>query len=258
MSTIAIEGLLGVGKSTLCDKISAVYESNANARPYQVLKEYVNDKFLQLFYTETDKYAFSFQVFMVCYRIQQVSVGRLRKNDEIVYCDRSPVGDFVFGYVNHYREKISDKEFIVYKKILSDAKCAPFGEVADSFMDEYWYLWDSPRACADRVQNGRLGAEKVIPLDYYTLIDNVYFILMLHLAIQGHPVYVFGWSDFQDAETLISSSLSKEEYRWTPQYAQKILGELAQYQVNDELYVYDIPTYIKRSIVQNKFRKDLV
>ena len=63
---ICIEGNIGVGKTSLAEKIAADY----NAR--LVLEEFSNNPFLPKFYKEPEKYAFPLELFFMAERYKQI------------------------------------------------------------------------------------------------------------------------------------------------------------------------------------------
>ena len=70
---IAIEGNIGVGKTSLAEKIAA----DCNAR--LVLEKFANNPFLPKFYKEPAKYAFPLELFFLAERYKQIK--QLREQD---------------------------------------------------------------------------------------------------------------------------------------------------------------------------------
>ena len=70
---ICIEGNIGVGKTSLAEKIAA----DCNAR--LVLEEFANNPFLPKFYKEPAKYAFPLELFFMAERYKQIK--QLREQD---------------------------------------------------------------------------------------------------------------------------------------------------------------------------------
>ena len=70
---ICIEGNIGVGKTSLAEKIAA----DCNAR--LVLEEFANNPFLPKFYKDTAKYAFPLELFFMAERYKQIK--QLKEQD---------------------------------------------------------------------------------------------------------------------------------------------------------------------------------
>ena len=107
-AVIALEGLIGIGKSTLCNKLTRIYPDEV-----EVYSEETNEKFLQLFYSDTKRYGFALQWGMLKSRIYQL---RLAQHDtrhgrwphrELLFWDRSMIGDYTFALWNHLLGGIS-------------------------------------------------------------------------------------------------------------------------------------------------------
>ena len=107
-AVIALEGLIGIGKSTLCNKLTQLYPDEVD-----VYREETNEKFLQLFYSDPKRYGFALQWGMLKSRIYQL---RLAQHDtrhgrwphrELLFWDRSMIGDYTFALWNHLLGGIS-------------------------------------------------------------------------------------------------------------------------------------------------------
>lgn len=171
---IDIEGLIGVGKSTLCNKIKNM----------KVLKEETNEKFLQLFYDDPKKYGFAFQYGMFKQRVYQ---SKLMKNGGI--WDRGMAGDYIFCLTNHIQNNIDEKEFDAYmNEVDFDVLKSP---------DMFIWLNDTPENCKNRtLLRGNLS-EKNIPLSYYNLLYQVHFYVLL-FQLKVNPVIVNFNSDVDE------------------------------------------------------------
>jgi hypothetical protein len=119
--------------------------------------------------------------------------------ERLLLWDRSVMGDFIFALANYSLGTISREEFDVYAGVLSRRRC-------ESFLDEHGiltveslaslpgmgkmpfllYMYDTPQACYTRAVRQRGNeAEKNVSMDYFTLIDNAHFlVILLSLAAQ--------------------------------------------------------------------------
>jgi len=196
---VLIEGNIGVGKTTLCARISAVWPDAV-----RVYREIVNSDFLELMYSAGAENAFAFQMYMLTQRQHASALDRATRSDPppIRLHDRSLVGDVVFAVVNRELGNISTAQFLVYRSIvLGDIlradpatiasstlreRCerdpaALFDEIArcPGYLDDpnltVWYLDDAPENCKRRVETARkIAAEDGVPLSYYRAVASAY------------------------------------------------------------------------------------
>lgn len=197
---LALEGLIGVGKSTLCSKLDEVIDT-------EVFNEPVNEKFLRLFYNDPKKYGFAFQLNMLRTRITQMRLTQkavLERNCTVVW-DRSMIGDYIFAMWNYISGSLSREEMDVYESELGGS----FNEFASleflQLINYFILLNGTPLACKRRVETRGIEAEKEIPLPYYIGLDDIHFSFFLKLY-QCCPkrVMVFNWGQYEDAELFLS------------------------------------------------------
>ena len=120
-SVITIEGLIGIGKTTLGRAIVNYLSSNGfNARFYP---EYVNEDFLKTYIANMEKYSFSFQLFMLEKRIEIYNEAqRFAETGGIAIIDRSINGDYTFALMQLKKGFFDDEEWQVYLSILRKEK----------------------------------------------------------------------------------------------------------------------------------------
>ena len=113
-SAIAIEGAIACGKSTMGKHIESYLNHIGIKAKY--FPEYVNMSFLNLFLSDMKKYAFSFQITMLCKRIEIYKEAEAFINQEngVAILDRSFVGDKVFALMHYRQGNISEMEWRVY------------------------------------------------------------------------------------------------------------------------------------------------
>lgn len=196
VKVIAVEGLLGVGKSTL---IEALQQDQSSTHAIKCLDEQVNPDFLALFYKNPQKYAFAFQYATMAMRIYQWSLTRLHKRalnshmQMIVplspdtrttwyVCDRTMIGDYIFAQTNYKQGNITDDEMKAY---ISHFGCT-FDKLATSqYVREnsvMLFLMDTPSRCKQRVETWRgKNVEKGIPLSYFEQLDWHHMQVLLQL-----------------------------------------------------------------------------
>lgn len=201
---IAMEGLIGVGKSTLTKKLKNLFPNDC-----EIYSEETNEQFLQLFYSNPQKYAFSLQWGMLKTRVFQL---RMAQHDtqhgrwpyrSLYFWDRSMVGDYTFALLNHLNGGLSSEEMRVYESefggSIRDVKKIPFFNEIDLFV----FMNDEPANCKHRLENVRKNeSESSIPLSYYEGLDDIHFyVFMKILQCKVAKVVIQNWGSYDDPTT---------------------------------------------------------
>ena len=107
---IVIEGVVGVGKSSLMNIISE--------HCYTAFEEPVVDNpVLDKFYYDRSRYSFPLQVFFLNKRFEHIKKA---VNVERAVMDRSIYGDAIFARMLNLAEEMSDEEFEIYTELLTN------------------------------------------------------------------------------------------------------------------------------------------
>jgi len=102
---IAIEGPIGVGKTTLV-------RSFQQERKAQVILDDIENPFLSDFYKDRPNSAFRAQMYYLISRfVQQSEVDTMWKNSSLLVCDYLFVKDKIFAYLN-----LDDQEIVIYDR----------------------------------------------------------------------------------------------------------------------------------------------
>ena len=171
---IAIEGAIGVGKTTLAKNIS-------NTMKCQTLFEDFSDNpFLQNFYDSNQTNSFSTQLYFLLKRIDQLAL--INTSSDML------VSDFYFGKDELFAKlNLSDNEYEMYKKIKSKLEFSP--PVPDLII----YLQASTDILLDRIKKRGLLIEKNIKKKY---IDSVNELYMKHFhEYKESPVLIINTSN---------------------------------------------------------------
>jgi len=197
-----LEGNIGVGKSTLCQKFEVSFPDDCSS-----YKEQTNDLFLKLFYSDPKVYGFAFQWGMLKSRIYQLKLAQHDyKHPEnppkkYYFWDRSMIGDYMFALWNHLLGSISREEMDVYESEFGGNfkswSSIPFLKDIHCFV----MLNDEPANCKWRVEITRKNeSEQGIPLSYYEGIDDIHFnIFMKLMAERIGPVAIMTFGQYHDA-----------------------------------------------------------
>jgi deoxyadenosine/deoxycytidine kinase len=170
----AIEGAIGVGKTTLAKNIS-------NTMKCQTLFEDFSDNpFLQNFYDNNQTNSFSTQLYFLLKRIDQLAL--INTSSDML------VSDFYFGKDELFAKlNLSDNEYEMYKKIKSKLEFSP--PVPDLII----YLQASTDILLDRIKKRGLMIEKNIKKKY---IDSVNELYMKHFhEYKESPVLIINTSN---------------------------------------------------------------
>lgn len=184
---IAIEGVIGVGKTTLARLIQPFFEAEL------VLEVFEENPFLSDFYADPERYAFQTQMFFLLsrYHQQRSSIPVILMQDKLLISDYTFQKDELFAQINlsgdeldmYYRihdalaEKIPQPELIVYLRASTDVlmqriahRDRPYERnVPRSYIDQLNSTYEE--FFGERRQRGKQFSSKILivdtnPLDY--------------------------------------------------------------------------------------------
>ena len=196
---IAIEGAIGVGKTTLAKTIS-------NTMKCQTLfEDYIDNPFLKKFYDENQSNSFSTQLYFLLKRIDQ-SEKINRTNDMLI-------SDFYFGKDELFAKlNLSELELEMYNSIRKKLNFIP------PIPDLIIYLQASTDILIERIKKRGLDVEKNIKKKYIESVNDLY---MKHfheytsspvLIINTSNVNINDQNDYQLLIEEISSDINGKKY----------------------------------------------
>ena len=117
MILVAVEGIIGAGKTTLAEKLEACINQSGRARAILVTEPTQDDSpWLKRYYEDQKRWAFHTQLAMLINRAQMIRWAvKSEAIADIVIFDRSIVGDRMFAYANHQLGYMSDEEMNLYR-----------------------------------------------------------------------------------------------------------------------------------------------
>ena len=196
---IAIEGAIGVGKTTLAKKISDTVKCQT------LFEDYVTNPFLKDFYDHNQLNSFSTQVYFLLRRIEQSIEVKGSKN--------LLVSDFYFGKDELFAKlNLTEVEYEMYQELRKKLDFIP--PIADLII----YLQASTDILLARIKKRGLDIERNIKKKY---IDSVNSIYMKHFhEYNASPVLIINTSNVDinndtDYEILIeeiSSDINGKKY----------------------------------------------
>ena len=196
---IAIEGAIGVGKTTLAKKISDTVKCET------LFEDYITNPFLKDFYDHNQLNSFSTQVYFLLRRIEQSIEVRDTKN--------LLISDFYFGKDELFAKlNLTQVEYEMYQELREKLDFNP--PVPDLII----YLQAPTEILLERIKNRGLDLERSIKRKY---IDSVNEIYMKHfheynaspvLIINTSNVNINSETDFQILIDEISSDINGKKY----------------------------------------------
>lgn len=106
---IAIEGVIGAGKTSLALKLAKLFKGRA------VLEKFEENPFLEKFYDDIEHYAFQTQMFFLLSRYrQQQELAQMDLFEQLIVSDYMFEKDKIFAYLN-----LQDDELRLYETVVS-------------------------------------------------------------------------------------------------------------------------------------------
>lgn len=157
-SYIAVEGPIGVGKTTLANKLAQTFS-------YTLLREPASENpFLDRYYREGKRHALPAQLFFLLHRAQQIA--DLRNRDLLA---PNLVADFLMEKDELFaRLTLDDNEFGLYQQIRENLAIEP------PKPDLVVYLQAPADVLMDRIRSRGIDAEREISADYLNALINSY------------------------------------------------------------------------------------
>lgn len=169
MFIISIEGNIGAGKTTILNNLQKKLENDKRVlflrEPVDIWETIVDKNtgknILQSFYTDPNKYAFTFQVMAYATRLSHIrSAMKLNPECKIIVCERSLEADKnIFAKMLYNDGKMDDLQYQIYNKFYNEYS-TEFG------LDGIVYIDTSAEKCYERIEKRNRSGESNIELQY--------------------------------------------------------------------------------------------
>ena len=196
---IAIEGAIGVGKTTLAKRISDTIKCDT------LFEDYIDNPFLKEFYDQNQSNSFSTQLFFLLRRIDQ--------SQKVIEMDGLLISDFYFGKDDLFAKlNLNELEYSVYLEIREKLMFIP------PTPDLIIYLQAPTEILLERIKKRGLEMEMNMKKKYIDSVNEVY---MRHFhEYNSSPVLIINTSnvdinnenDFQILIQEISSDINGKKY----------------------------------------------
>lgn len=192
---IGIAGLIGAGKSTLATALGELTGLPVYYEPVQ------DNEYLADFYTDTAKYAFSMQIYLLNRRFQQ--------HQEIIWNggggvqDRTIYEDAIFAKTLLNLGLMDERDYRTYLSLfkhMSNFMCRP---------NIIIYLDIQPETSMKRIQMRSRDVESGISLEYLEMLYREYEVFIEEIG-RTIPVIRVPWEEFRTAEDM--AKLIEREY----------------------------------------------
>jgi deoxyadenosine/deoxycytidine kinase len=178
---IAVEGPIGVGKSSLVELLATRYSA------VKVLEK-IENPFLRDFYKEKPGAAFQTQLFFLLNRyMQQRDLAQSDLFHQVTLCDYIFAKDKIFAYLN-----LDDAELMIYEKL--------YGLLADTVPrpDLVIYLQATPAVLSERIRRRKRDYEAEISDKYLEDLGQAYNYFFYHYT--ETPLLVINTTDIDFVE----------------------------------------------------------
>jgi len=209
---VAVEGNMGVGKSTLLPRLRDVLPGDWDVLCERADEDPEFKTLLADFYKDPNKQP-QFQSWITNRRLSDFK--KLENNPQIILFERSFLGEVVFCHANLIRHEKPDGTHInfFYNSLNALKHCR---------YDVVVYLKASPERCFERMQHRGRDAEKTVQLEYARYLHACYEAHLPETArMMNIPLLTIDWENFGEPE-LIRDEMVKLLKKLEPSPMQRI------------------------------------
>lgn len=199
---IIVEGLIGSGKSTLCEKLGETLN-------YKVMYEPVAENpYLEKFYADPKRWALEMQYYLMSarFKMHQEAIDHIWKTGQSVIMDRSIYGDAVFcekNYMDGNIDALGFRSYMYMRDVMFRFLMVPHITM---------YLNASPETCLNRIHSRGRDCEKGIPKPYLAGLDMLYQKLLIDLENRGSKIVRLDWEVFMSVFDIVHVMAKENVY----------------------------------------------
>ncbi len=198
--SVSVDGLLGVGKSTLVNRIQEMYPKKSTSRRLKLTprldayEEKVEEHWLRSFYETPKKYAFAFQIERLLHTIYSTTSAQRdmeRDRSDISLIDRSTIGNLPFAMLHYASDSFALEDFELYLASLVNKApyCVDVALLLNAGVDEVY------KRVRQRSDSGERDAEKGIPIDYLHRLNEANALICVYAYCKyDYPLIVADWN----------------------------------------------------------------
>lgn len=190
---ITIEGLIGAGKSKLCEILEhAPCIDHVVKEPMQdwnISKGNARVNLLEKYYAEPTLYTFPFQVH--CLRTRCRTDKQHKGTNTCTVFERGVESDAVFAKINYLNGNMDDTLWLCYLYQLEEAM------EDTSTIDGHIYIKTSVNTCMQRIQSRGRSEEKGVTVEYMNQLETEHDTWLLK---KGNVLIIDGEEDFFDKQ----------------------------------------------------------
>ena len=200
---IAIEGVIGAGKTTLARMLAEKIGAGL------LQDDAFNNPFLVDFYKDRKRYAFSAQLYFLLTRYQQQQTLLVHDLfEKRIVADYSFIRDHIFATVN-----LSQRELILYEKIL------PLLKAEIPRPDLTIYLQTSTPVLLERIRKRNFAFERTVDSGYIGELNDAFNYFFFHydesplLVVKTDDIdFVENAQDFENLVNVIEQPITGKKY----------------------------------------------
>lgn len=191
---ICIEGIIGAGKTTLCNQLQKLIN---NSRVY--LEPVGENPYLEKFYKDKSRWGLEMQYYLMAqrYKMHQDAILNEWNNGIVTIFDRSIYGDKAFADILHNDGSINDEG---YKAYMQHRECM---EKQLLYPQVIVFLNVPVCRAIDRINKRGRDCEKSIPAEYLEKLNDAYFKIISDLS-QKTTVLSYDWKDNMTADDILT------------------------------------------------------
>src|SRR3989339_352860 len=209
MAFFVVEGNIGAGKSTFLRLMGQQLNAELAFEPHEAWQNIEGENLLDAFYKDGKRWAYTFQTYAFITRVISVEQHARLTQHPFLLVERSVFADrYCFAQNAHEIGLMNDLEWALYKDW--------FSWFVENRVDKphgFIYLRTDPRICFERLTKRNRFEEKLVELDYLTLIHNRHESWLVHKkeiapVIRDVPVLILDCDEDFENNSVLQKELS--------------------------------------------------